>query len=771
MPSLRDRERLYSFGVLPFAHSSSPGVPVAHRRLGVLIATLAVTLAFAAPAAAQRDTTKQTPVRNLDSVRVTGYVDHYAARAPFSALRIDAPLSTVPLAVSVITRDVLTDQAVSSLNDALHYVAGVTPQAGTLTRPNFFAIRGFYAFTYRDDNRMMVDGEPPLNAATIQSIEVLKGPSSILYGRGEPGGLVNFETKRPIPVQRQWYQVQYGSYNAKQVDADVTGPIGGVSAYRVIAGFRNDGSYRHSVTDGQYYVNPSLSFTLGDRSSLLLAGEVDRFSTITDLGYNVTAAGTIPSLYSRSYFLGAADQPKSKINDERIDASFQSDINSHWQLRASATHENPRQINYNRIDAFIDAGPTGYLGLLPANTLYRRREGEQAPRNYTNGRLENEFKFDYLMGDTKVSHQLLASLDWRREHEDRTVTATDYDLFDYATGQSTTLLPTPYGFSVPFGQKMLWDEKTRSLTTTTDGGAALQDLIAIGDRTHVLAGLRYESNRIESSRTGGYTQNAILGGQFTSEAATPPTSTTNHVSPRLGVLVDVGNGVHLYASYLTSFEAPIPGLLTAGGATLKPEIGKQLEGGLKADLLQGRAEFTASVFDIKKTDAIVINGPYGENVGEEHVPGYEADLSGSVTPELRMIASYANQRMKFTKGDTSLIGRTRPGLPENQASLWAMYDLNKQVKGLSVGGGVYYQGQMYASSTNKTTLPGGTTLDAMIGYAGKGWDVQLNFMNITNTLTYAPTGPFNAGTDPNVYPVTVLPSAPSRVVLTFRVGS
>jgi iron complex outermembrane receptor protein len=743
---------------------------VANRNRAALVGGLFATLVLAAPTGAQTDTTHRAKTRVLDSVRVTGYVDHYSARAPFSALRIDAPLSTVPLAVSVVTRDVLNDQAVSSLNDAFHYVAGVTPQAGTLTRPNFYAIRGFYAFTYRDGTRMMIDGEPPLNAATIQSIEVLKGPSSILYGRGEPGGLVNFETKRPIPIQRQWYQVQYGSNDARQVDVDVTGPLGGVSAYRVIGGVRDNGSYRKSVTDGQYYINPSLSFTLNDHSSLLLTGEVDRYSTITDLGYNMTASGSIPALYTRSYFLGAADQPKSKINDERIDARFQTDINDNWQMRLSASHENPRQIDYNRIDAFIDAGPTGYLGLLPANNLYRRREGEEAPRNYTNALFENEFNFHYLMGDLQVKHQLLVSADWRREHEDRTVTATDYDLFDYSTGQSITLLPTPYGFSVPFGQKMLWDERTQSLTTTTDGGVSAQDLVGLGGQTHLLLGLRYESNRIESSRTGGYTQNAILGGQFTSEAASPPTSTTSHASPRVGLLVDVTPTVHVYGSYLTSFEAPIPGLLTAGGATLKPELGKQLEGGVKTDLLDGRAEFTASVFDIKKTDAIVINGPYGENVGEEHVPGYEADLTGSVTPELRLIGSFAHQDQKFTKGDTSLVGRSRPGLPKTQASVWGMYDLTKQIRGVSIGAGAHYQDKMYASSTNKTTLPGGTTLDAMIGYAGKGWDVQLNVMNITNTLTYAPTGPFNAGTDPNVYPVTVLPSAPSRVMLTFRVG-
>lgn len=720
---------------------------------------------------AQADTALRGRPATLDSMRVTGYRDSYAGRAPFSALRVDAELTKIPLSISVVPHDVLLDQAASGLNDAMKSVAGVTPQTNTLTRPNFFALRGFYSFSYRDGVRMMVDGEPPLNAMTIESIEVLKGPSSILYGRGEPGGMVNFVSKHPLPVNRQLFQLQYGSNDSKQFDLDLTGPMGGGNAYRFIAGVRDDGSYRDNVSNNQFYVNPTASFSLGARTTLDIGAEIDRYATKSDAGVIVPQSGIVPAYFSRSSFMGEAGAPKSKFEDERYDASLQSAINDHWQLRASLTHERPREIGYTRLEAFIDAGPTGFAGLLPANTLYRLKEIENGNRQYTNGRLENVFSFGYPMGDVKVGHQLMVMADWRQEKEDVTAVYNDFDLLNYTTGVAVTSLPTPYGFAVPFGQKQLWDETTHNVGTNTDVGASLQDLISVGSKVNLLVGLRYESNKIESVRTGGYTQNAILGGQFTSEASSPPTSTTSHVAPRFGVLAEVAPGVRVYGSYLTSFEAPIPGLLTKEGKTLNPEIGAQYEGGVKADLFDGRAVFSAAVFDVKKTDAIVIVGQYGQNVGEEHVPGYEADLAGNITKELRTIVSFAHQDMKFTKGDTSLIGKTRPGLPKNTASVWALYDLGASVKGLTVGAGAFYRDVTFLNSTNKTTLPGGTSLDAMLGYTTGRWTVQLNAFNLTNLLLYSPSGGFSAGTDPNIFPSTVLPSAPSRVVMTFRYGT
>ena len=214
----------------------------------------------------------------------------------------------------------------------------------------------------------------------------------------------------------------------------------------------------------------------------------------------------------------------------------------------------------------IDGASTGYLGLVQPNTLLRVRFEETPHRRYGYGRVENVWRFAHGTGGGRVTHQLLASVDYRRDSEDLdTSFVIDHDVLSYVDGSTSSAL---LGGLLPLGQGLIYNYNAATDTTQSDTGIAAQDLIAIGTRLNILAGLRFESNRIDTVRTGTEQITGAFGGPVVSLDSAPPPAESTSVAPRLGVVFKATPRLSFYGSYLTAFNSPVPGLLTQDGDLL-----------------------------------------------------------------------------------------------------------------------------------------------------------------------------------------------------------
>ena len=693
-----------------------------------------------------------TPVVR-EAVTVHGYLNTYAVGESESATRLKASLLEIPLSVKALTRDLLTDQDVTDVNDAFKNAPEVTAEEGYL-RPNYFLMRGFFGLNYRDGIREPIDGTVSINPFELEKIEVLKGPSSILYGKGDPGGIINFISKRPASVFGGIASLNGGSNGLKRGDFDLTGPLGGSIDGRLIMSLESTDSYRTSVKARSTYINPSLTYAPGPKTTLWVTGEYIDANSVPDQGVFLRPGAVVPALSTRSAFYGDP-LDRSRIKSQRLQGQFETNFSDRWTFRAVLGGQQNTQKQLDRTYSLIDSGPTGYLGLLPPNLLYQIRYSETPKRDHVTGRIENLFTAE----SGSVKHQLLVGADYRNENEFLPQAATDHDLLDYTTGQRATSI-----FGLPFGAGLFYDYKSETHTSNHDLGLAAQDLIEIGTKLTVLAGVRFERDKTFARRTGFLTLQKVLGGVPTPLDANPAPRSSNNVAPRLGVVYRVTPETSVYGSYLTSFISPVPGLLTQSGDPLKPEKAGEWEIGVKTAIVPQRLMATAAAYQITKRDAFVFFPLYAENAGRERSKGVELDLTGAVTPDLNITAGVSSTNMKFLDGDPTLIGKTREGVPSTAWNLWAAYN-PARLHGLMLGAGLSNISSVWGNYTNTAKLPGYTIVDAMAGYQANAWRLQLNLHNLGSSKGYWPTAGFSGGKDANLDPLTALPIPPRRWTL------
>jgi iron complex outermembrane receptor protein len=689
-----------------------------------------------------------------EAMTIHGYLNTYSVGESESATRLNASLLEIPLSVKPLTRDLMNDRNVASnVNEVFKNEPAVTPEEGYL-RPNYYLMRGFFGLNYRDGVREPIDGTISINPFELDKIEVLKGPSSILYGKGDPGGVINFMSKRPASAFSGQGLINAGSFGMKRGDFDITGAFTPNIDGRLIASYEDSDSYRDVVTSKRVYVTPSVTFAITPKTNLWLTGEWASNDSVPDQGVFLRPGGVVPPLSTREFYYGGPDD-RSKIKSQRMQGQLETSISDTWLFRAVIGTQRNKQNQLDRVYSFIDSGPTGYLGLLPPNQLYQLRFTETADRDHVTGRVESHFTF--ASGMTK--HQLLVGADYRDETETIPQNLVDYGLFDYTTNTHAFSI-----FGLPFGAGLFYDQHTNVKATGTDLGVAAQDLIEIGSNVSILAGIRFEHDTINSDRTGVQTISKVLGGQPVSLDAHPDEATSDNVAPRFGIVYRFSPETSVYGSYLTSFISPVPGLLTQAGNPLKPENAGQWEFGVKRAIVPQRLMATAAIYEITKHDAFVFYPLYAENAGTERSRGAELDLTGAVTPELNLTAGYSYVDMKFVDGDPALVGKTREGVPSNQYNLWATYN-PIALHGLTFGAGLTHTSSVWGNYPNTAKLPGYTLIDAMAGYQFGAWRAQLNLFNIGSSEGYWPTAGFSGGKDPNLDPLTALPIPPRRFTL------
>ena len=648
----------------------------------------------------------------LPAVQVTADVERsYRVSSTSTATRTDTPILETPFAVQVVPQELLRDQQVVRLEDALNNVSGVSYLGSAAGREASFSLRGF-GDQFGNSAPILYDGyrlygifQAIPDIALLQQVEVLKGPSSILFGQIEPGGVINLVSKQPLAHPFYEAELQVGSREFVRPRLDVTGPltVQGNLLYRFNAVYEHASSFRDYDTDTNHWaVAPAFTWKMGPRTELTLNLQYIYNRGPADFGLTQFGTGVVP--VSRGF---VTNNPDDAITTDYLSVGYSVEhrFSDHWKLRQGF-----RYISYD-YDYSVVALP---FVVADNHALIARFFADQdgKDRSYT---LSTGVIGTFVTAFIK--HTLTAGLDLNRS-ESRIVTVVDFDnpsILDIFN-PDYTLVPKPSRETLAlFGD-------TRDSSDRL--GVYLQDQMYLLHNLILVAGLRYDS--VERKTTNVDTP-STPGGQ--SE------QTDDAVTPRVGLLYRPVKELGLFANYSQSF-APNTAV-TASGASLAPQRGEGFEVGLKAELLEQKLLATLTYFDITKTNIAVAdsNNPlFSIAVGEQRNQGVELDIAGEIVPGWKIIGSYAYIDAAITEDTNAAIVGNRPiSVPEHKVTLWTTYEIQQGLgKGLGFGGGMEYASNRFGDLANSFRIGDYLLGNAAIFYRRHNYRLAMNVRNLSN---------------------------------------
>ena len=664
------------------------------------------------------ETPQEQPTAQQDEpieLVVTGEQDGYRVPNSSSGTRTDTPLRDIPQSIQVIPQQVLRDQQINRLDDALRNVAGAVAEfnAGPAV---YYKIRGFPV----GDNSLLRDGLPDpgvgdsVELANVERIEVLKGPASVLFGLGSPGGSINIVTKRPLSEPFYAVDASIGSYSFYRGAIDFSGPLNDSKTvlYRFNAAYRNSGSFIDFYNSESLSLSPVISVAIGKRTNLTLGAD---YIQTRDSGkpFGLPTVGTI-------FTNPNGKLPRNRNLTEATDNADGTTVRAGYQL------EHKFNDNWSLTNAFR----YGYRSLYSLETRLDGLDADNRTINRSLSIYDNRFTSYTLTTNVvgkfstgSIGHQLLFGVDLNRSISAVPRTAGDgaaasIDIFNPVYGQ-------------PNGGNGLFPFEASNEATTDSFGIYFQDQIALTENFKVLLGGRFDGFRQNSKDFLADTESSQSDSAF---------------SPRIGIVYQPTPPISLYASYISSFT-PARGTFLFGSnldTLFEPERGRQFEIGVKADL-NSRLSATLALYDLTRTNVLVTdpnNQDFQIQTGEQKSQGIELSLTGEILPGWNIFAGYAYTDARISKDTTFEVGSRLQSVPDHSFNVWTTYEIQKgDLKGLGFGLGLFFVGDRIQDLPNTYALPSYLRTDASIFYRRDRLRFGLNFKNLFD-LEYSDIGYF-----------------------------
>lgn len=626
----------------------------------------------------------------------------YFAGSSTSATKTDAPLIEIPQSVSVITQDQLTARNVQTVNEAIRYTGSVDVDTyGNETRYDWINIRGFDQSTYglyRDNSRWQtgsVSGQ--IDPYMIQEVDVVKGPSSVLYGQNQPGGLVNVVTKRPPSKHLREVVLTMGSFDRRQAAADFGGPIGqdGNWRYRLTALGRESDTQVNFVPDNRWLIAPGLTWASNRTTWTLLA---DYQKDDTGWSMFLPSQGTFISNPNgdipRDAFTGEPDYDYFDRDQWSVGSLFERQLSERWTVR-----------NTLRFSSIKYDGKNVFGGGLQEDmrTLNRFAFGNSLDL----GLFTMDTNASLHLTTGAVDHSVLFGVDYstsESEIESGFAVAAPIDIYDPV-----------YGAAIP---DLFIYYNTRQPTKLL--GLYAQDHMKIGSRWVATVAGRHDSTDIT-------TDDRISG--------TGVDQSPSAFTGRVGLTWLSPVGVAPYASYSTSF-LPVTGV-NFFGRPFEPTEGEQIEGGLKWQPRSGTTFVTASIYEITQSNVSVPDPANPLNTlqqGEVRSRGFEVEAVGNIAATLNFNASYSQLDQEVTRTtDPNLLGKRPPLAPDQLFSLGGEYTVGSgPLTGVGFGAGLRYIGSRAGDPANTIEVPSYTLFDASVRYLWRDMEFVVNATNLTD---------------------------------------
>jgi catecholate siderophore receptor len=710
---------------------------------GVLAAVLAAA-ALAPTAAAAQGAPDSEPLE-LGPLRVEDQ-NQMPLRQESGIARLPGTVQDTPQTINVIPNVVLQQQAVSTLDQALRNVAGITigvGEGGGAFNGDQFRIRGFDA---KDD--IYIDGLRDFGVYTrdsfnYESIEVLKGPSGTLFGRGTTGGGINTQSKVPMLDRFIAGTGSIGGGDYKRLVGDVNMPIGDTTALRVNFMLHSQETVsRDLVKADRWGIAPTIGFGIGTDTTFTLAYLHQQDDRIPDYGVpTLTPPGEVYAQpvtelvdvdratfygFTRDYDDTTADIVTARFNQRTSDRlTLSNDMRVGIYTREfSATRVSCNATCLTNLfdddpltePFFTPGGAASGTGPYTMN-LWGIQDIATAVVTAPIGGLRNT-----LVVGADVSH--LASkrhfYNFSTARADRDVFAPDHD-FPYNIVPHTT--PTTVANSFAEG---------------TDYAAFISDQLWFTDAWSVILGGRFDWYNV--------TYQSVTVANTLAEISTD----ASIFNPRASLVFEPNETQTYYFSWaksatpqgtsVTNQPTPVSGNTSAGGFNtrdLDPEENDILEVGAKLAFYEGRLGLTGSIFRVNKNNAKVDDG-LGNIISSgdaQRVQGIELGVIGSITQEWSVSLNYAFLDSETTESLTAdVVGNRVANVPENSAALWTTY---MPIPELTLGIGANYAGKVYLNNTNHAFVPEAFSMDALIAYQFRQWRFQLNATNLFDRLNYA----------------------------------
>lgn len=671
---------------------------------------------------------------SLPEVVVNSSADYAPTHASIGG-KVPALLRDIPQSVTVINREVLNAQAATSMTEALRNVPGITIAAGEGGAiGDNINLRGFSARTDVFLDGFRDRGQYTRDTFAVEAVEVLKGPSSMLFGRGSTGGVINQTSKKPGRKASTEVTASIGTNDVYRATADINRPLSDDAAARVAVFKQDTQSTRNVVRNQDWGVAPSLRLGIGSPTEVTISGLFQRNSDVPDYGFplvTTNGAGTVrkPINAPANQYLGYTDDHFDQSVDV-VSASVRHKVHKDITIR--------NQTQYSRYTVDASPSPLGAVTRIgggvpsandPLTILSAPRQDRDRQLYDTSFFHQTDVIVKIRAGD--VLHTVTAGLELGRDQyqEQRYVWNT-------TTSQASINLGNPVN-GTRQGQRAL----SRTTETSADTVAAyVNDQIDLNKEWKLVAGLRFDRFKVDSVLT-----KATLPSGFpvdTTVASAPNTDTM--WSPRAGVIYQPSETQSFYLSYGTSSNPSAEAVTqTATTASLDPEKNRSMEVGTKLDFLEGALTFNTAAFRVQKVNARTTNPLTGivSLDGNVRVQGVEFGIVGRITPAWQILAGYTLLDGKVLESEDRsgsgtvaspyvyAQGKKLQNTPRHSASAWTTYSF---CANWEAGGGIVYSSQRNVNNFEDAVVDGYIRYDATIAYKQKSYDLRLNLQNLSD---------------------------------------
>lgn len=635
----------------------------------------------------------QSPASGADSleeVKVT------AIRQPF---RGDIPLEELPQSVQILDSELLQTIGVTELDDVLDLASGIARQNTFGGLWDSFAIRGFAG----DENApsgYLVNGfnngrgfSGRRDASNIERIEVLKGPGSALFGRGEPGGTINIVTKKPEFDHKGSLELAGGRFDTYRVAGDYTGPISNSVAFRINGAWEDSNGFRDTVTFKKTALTPSLLFRIGEATVVNYELELVNQEAPFDRG--VVAPFGVLGAVPITRFLGEPGDGVNEIDVTGHQLYLQHEFSSDWSMLVGAGYRESEFAGFSS-DPELVAGRQPFYAT--GTTLSRQRRF----RDYATEDLTVRGEVSGRLETGALTHHLLIGADFY-----------SFELDQVQTRFRPTLA-NPYAvnvFAPVYGQTRTPGNFVNSLEEQEAFGVYIQDQIDLTEKWKMLVGLRYDD--FEQTITNRLNNTAA-------------TQSDTALSPRFGLVYEATETASFYTSFSKGFR-PNSGFNFAG-VSFEPEFSKSYEIGAKLSSADKRLNATVAVYLGEKSNILTadpINAGFSLSAGEAESRGFEFDFNGEIAEDLNLNLSYAYTDAQVTKssldpnfGLALPAGSRLINIPRNQANALLVKGFNWGTAKLTAGvGATYVSDRLGETGVPSFVLPGYTLVNVVGSWA------------------------------------------------------
>lgn len=627
----------------------------------------------------------------------------YRSTATKSSLR---PIES-PVSISVIDQDLLQLRQADSVNKALRYVSGVTTESRpTITIFDQFTIRGFTTYqTFYDGLPLLTNNSwnlyPQVDAFATESLEILKGPASSLYGLVPPGGMVNQVAKYPKDEDETLVRAALGSDSLFELGLDTAGALTDNARYRLVMLGRKRDGFQDTTETERYTIAPSVTVDISSDTELTLSGyyqdDPEMIPSTPLPGQGTLYSDQFGKLDPSTY---AGDENWNSFSREVLMLGYKLNhqITDSWSVLQKFRYTDSEALQRNTYHSVLDA----------ENDLYR------------SAYLTDE-ETDGVTVDTQLAGQIVTG-----ELVHNLLFGVDYQDSDSTVAYRDTLGTNTPPLNLVNIDNDLFDVSALPLDFYQEDhkidveqlGFYVQNEMQFNNITVLLNG-RYDN--FESTDVAANVYDGFEYGGTTE-------IDQDEFSGRVAAMYNFDSGWRVYANYSESFE-PVTGVDSVTGEAFKPTTADQVEVGTKFQSSDGATTFTGAYFVLTKQNVVVNTPDFAQRTqtGEVESEGVELELSTNITPALSLQANATFLDMEVTENelDPDEVGNTPVWVAEESASLWANYLFDDNLDGLMVGAGVRYVGETQADKYNSDQVPSYTLVDAVVTYDMPEYDLRL----------------------------------------------